>query len=38
MAGIMELKFVMFSILVFIGKFLRYAALAYIVVAGKGLL
>lgn len=38
MAGIMELKFAMFSILVFIGKFLRYAALAYIVVAGKGLL
>ena len=38
MAGIMELKIVMFSILVFIGKFLRYAALAYIVVAGKGVL
>lgn len=38
MAGIMELKFVMFSILVFIGKFLRYAAIVYIVVAGKGLL
>ncbi|TFH42728.1 MAG: DedA family protein, partial [ANME-2 cluster archaeon] len=38
MAGIMELKFVMFSILVFIGKFLRYVVLVYILVAGKGLL
>lgn len=38
MAGIMELKFTIFSILVFTGKFLRYAALAYMVTAGKGLL
>ncbi|HUW68343.1 MAG TPA: YqaA family protein [Candidatus Nanoarchaeia archaeon] len=38
MAGIMKLRFVMFSILVFIGKFLRYAVLAYIIYAGKGLL
>ena len=38
MAGIMKLRFTIFSILVFIGKFLRYAVLAYLITAGKGLL
>lgn len=38
MAGIMELRFTIFSILVFTGKFLRYATLAYMITAGKGLL
>ena len=38
MAGIMKLRFTIFSILVFIGKFLRYAVLAYLITAGEGLL
>lgn len=37
-AGIMRLKFGIFSILVFAGKFFRYATLAYLVYAGTELL
>jgi len=37
-AGMVRLRFVIFSILVFIGKLLRYAALAYLVHTGKLLL
>lgn len=37
-AGMMKLKFGLFSILVFAGKLLRYGALAYLVYIGIGIL
>ena len=37
-AGMMKLKFGLFSILVFTGKLLRYGALAYLVYTGIGIL
>ncbi len=37
-AGMMKLKFGLFSILVFTGKLLRYGALAYLVYRGIGIL
>lgn len=37
-AGMVGLRFMIFSFFVFTGKFLRYAGLVYLVYAGKGLL